>query len=82
VCGAIKGFPTIPREWLGGMLWFATSQCHITIQTRGVLQCGPAIYVKKYLKAKEELQKLKYFTIHHLQKNPLKRNQNRSFKII
>jgi hypothetical protein len=31
--------------------------------TRGVSHCGLAIYIKKYLKAKEELRKLKYFTI-------------------
>jgi hypothetical protein len=35
---------------------------------------------KKYLKAKEELWKLKYFTMqkYNLQKSPLKRNQNPS----
>jgi hypothetical protein len=35
---------------------------------------GLAIYIKKYLKAKEELWKFKYFTMqkHNLQKNPLK----------
>jgi hypothetical protein len=27
----------------------------------GVSHCGLAIYIKKYLKAKEELWKLKYF---------------------
>jgi hypothetical protein len=32
-------------------------------QTRGVSHCGLAIYIKKYLKAKEELWKLKYFTM-------------------
>jgi hypothetical protein len=30
---------------------------------RGVSHCGLAIYIKKYLKAKEELWKLKYFTM-------------------
>jgi hypothetical protein len=42
---------------------------------------GVAIYNKKYLKAKEKLWKLKYFTMQkyiNLQKNPLKRNQNPS----
>jgi hypothetical protein len=41
---------------------------------------GVAIYIKKYLKAKEELWKLKYFTIpkYNLQKNSSKRNQNPS----
>jgi len=31
--------------------------------TRGVSHCGLAIYIEKYLKAKEELWKLKYFTM-------------------
>jgi hypothetical protein len=31
--------------------------------TRGVSLHGLAIYIKKYLKAEEELWKLKYFTI-------------------
>jgi hypothetical protein len=31
--------------------------------TRGVSHCGLAIYIKNYLKAKEELWKLKYFTM-------------------
>jgi hypothetical protein len=35
---------------------------------------GLAIYMKKYLREKEELWKLKYFTMqkYNLQKNPLK----------
>jgi hypothetical protein len=39
-----------------------------------VSHCGLAIYMEKYLKAKEELWKLKYFTMqkYNLQKNPLK----------
>jgi hypothetical protein len=38
--------------------------------TRGVSHCGLAIYIKNYLKAKEELWKLKYFTMqkYNLQK--------------
>jgi len=32
-------------------------------ETRGVSHCGLAMYTKKYLKAKEELWKLKYFTM-------------------
>jgi hypothetical protein len=37
-------------------------------------QCGLAIYIKRYLKAKEELWKLKYFIKpkYNLLKNPLK----------
>jgi hypothetical protein len=52
---------------------------HHTIekQTRGVSHCGGlTIYIgKKYLKTKEELWKLKYFTMqkkYNLQKYPLK----------
>jgi hypothetical protein len=39
-----------------------------------VSHSGLAIYIKKYLKAKEELWKLKYFTMqkYNLQKNPPK----------
>jgi hypothetical protein len=32
-------------------------------KTRGVSHCGLAIYIRKYLKAKEELWKLKYFSM-------------------
>jgi hypothetical protein len=32
-------------------------------ETRGVSHSGLAIYIKKYLKAKEELWKLKYFIV-------------------
>jgi len=42
---------------------------------------GLAIYIENYLKAKEELWKLKYFTMQkyiNLQINPLKKNQNPS----
>jgi hypothetical protein len=35
----------------------------LNIQQGGVSHCGLAIYIKKYLMAKEELWKLKYFTI-------------------
>jgi hypothetical protein len=44
------------------------------MKTRGVSHCGLAIYIKKYLKAKEELWKLKYFTMQKIIiiKNPLK----------
>jgi hypothetical protein len=46
-------------------------------KTRGVSHCGLAIYIKKYLKAKIELMKPKYFTMqrYNLQKNPLKENK-------
>jgi hypothetical protein len=50
-----------------------TSKAQTTMKqnkTRGVSHCGLAIYILKYLKAKEELQKLKYFTMqkYNLQK--------------
>ncbi len=34
-----------------------------TMETRDVSHCGLAIYINKYLKAKEEFLKLKYFTM-------------------
>jgi hypothetical protein len=42
--------------------------------TRGVSHCGLAIYIKKYLKAKEELWKVQYFTMqkYNFQKNLVK----------
>jgi hypothetical protein len=41
-----------------------------TNSTKGVSHCGLAIYSKKYLEVKEELWKLKYFTMqkYNLQK--------------
>jgi hypothetical protein len=36
------------------------------VKTRGVSHCGLAIYIKTYLKAKEELWKAKYFTMQKL----------------
>jgi hypothetical protein len=43
-----------------------------------VSHCGLAIYIKKYLQAKEELWKLKYFTMrkYNLQQNPLKETRS------
>jgi hypothetical protein len=52
----------------------------LLLSTRGVSQSGLAIHILKYLKAKEELWKLKYFTIqkYNLKKNFLYMNQNPS----
>jgi hypothetical protein len=50
-----------------------------------VSHCGLAIYIKKHLKAKEELWKLKYFTMQKYnlhKKNPLKETKNPSRYII
>jgi hypothetical protein len=52
--------------------------------TRGVSHCGHAIYNKKYLKAKEELWKLKYFTMqkYNLQKSCTNQNPSRYYNFI
>jgi hypothetical protein len=49
-------------------------------KTRGVSHYGLTIYIKKYFKAKEELGKLKYFSMqkYNLQNNPLKETKNPS----
>jgi hypothetical protein len=46
-----------------------------------VSHCGLAIYIKRYLKAKEELWKFKYSTLqkYNLQKNPFK--ETKPFRI-
>jgi hypothetical protein len=45
--------------------------------TRGMSDCGLAIHIKKYLKAKGELWKFNYFTMQKCKssKKPSKRNQ-------
>jgi hypothetical protein len=50
------------------------------LSSRGVSHCGLAIYIKKYLKAKEELWKFKYLTMQKyiIFKKSSKRNQNPS----
>ncbi len=80
---------TIPRSWHPNQrLWHETIQRtsqpikgHDTKTTRGVSCCGLAIYIKKNLKAKQELWKFKYFTMqkYNLKQNPL--NKPKSFKI-
>jgi hypothetical protein len=54
-----------------------------SFETRGVSYSRLAIYIKQDLKAKEELWKLKYFTMqkYNLQNNPLKAKP-KSFKIL
>jgi hypothetical protein len=52
-------------------------------KTRGVLHCGLAIYIKKYVKAEEEeLWKLKYFTMqkYNVQIKSSERKKPKSFK--
>jgi len=50
---------------------------HKQNKTRGMSHCGLAIYIKKYLKAKEELWKFKYFTMqkYNLQKNSVQKTK-------
>jgi hypothetical protein len=51
----------------------------LSLKTRGVSHCGLAIYIKKFLKAKEESWKLKYFICKNITfKKSSKRNQNPS----
>jgi hypothetical protein len=49
-------------------------------QTRGVAHCSLAIYIKKYLKAKDKLWRFKYFTLqkYNLPKKCFNRDQNPS----
>jgi hypothetical protein len=50
--------------------------------TRGVSHYGLAIYNKKYLKAKEELYKLKYFTMQKYNVQNILLKKPKSFKIL
>jgi hypothetical protein len=72
---------------LGSALPFTSSYSDCTLvlrlyltQRRGVSHRGLAICIKMYLKEKEELWKLQYFTMqkYHLQKKSSKTNQNPS----
>ncbi len=47
------------------------------VEQGGVSHRGPTIYIKKYLKAKEESWKFKYFT---MQKYNLQKKNPKSFK--
>jgi hypothetical protein len=51
-------------------------------ETRGVLHCGLAIDIKKYLNAKEELWKLKYFTVQKYNLQKILKKKPKSFKIL
>jgi hypothetical protein len=58
--------------------FFSQKSIGETIITKGVSHSGLAIYIKKYLKAKEELWKFEYFTMHkyNLQKKNPSRYHN------
>jgi hypothetical protein len=47
-----------------------------------VSHCGLAIYIKKDFKAKEELWKLKYFTMQKYNIKKILYNKPKSFKIL
>jgi hypothetical protein len=47
-----------------------------------VSHCGLAIYIKKYLKAKEELCKLKYFSMQKYNLQKILGIKPKSFKIL
>jgi hypothetical protein len=49
------------------------------VKQGGVSHFGLAIYIKKYVKAKEELRKLKYFT---MQTYNLQKILSKSFKML
>jgi hypothetical protein len=59
---------TIKREWK-------------LKQTRGVSHCGLANYIKRYLNAKEELRKLKYFTMQKYNVQKILSKKPKSFRI-
>jgi hypothetical protein len=53
------------------------------LHKQGLCQkCGLAIYIKKYLKAKEELWKLKYFTMQKYNFQKILQKKPKSFKIL
>jgi len=47
----------------------------------GVPHCGLAIYIKKYLKAKEELWNVKYFTMQKYDLKKILQKKPKLFKI-
>jgi hypothetical protein len=53
----------IGKNGMSKIIWSIWGQHIFYMETRGVSHCGLAIYIKKYLKAKEELWKFKYFTM-------------------
>jgi hypothetical protein len=50
------------RKWSLKMPYLDNRLLEVT-KTRGVSHCGLAMHIKKYFTAKEELWKLKYFTM-------------------
>jgi hypothetical protein len=50
-------------------------------RTTGESDCGLAIHIKKYLKAKEELWKLKYITMKKYNLQKILQKKSKSFKV-
>jgi hypothetical protein len=74
----LKGFPnTSPSIAPHTLVWEI-----LTWQTRRVSHSGLAIYIKKYCKAKEELWKLKYFTMQKYNPQKILHKKPKSFKIL
>ncbi len=67
-------YTELVQQKLSTNLGYSAHESLIIYWTRSVSHWGLAIYIKKYLKTKEELWKLKYFTMqkYNLTKNSLK----------
>jgi len=58
------------------------SFCKIEARTRGESHCGLAIHIKKYIKAKEDLWKLKYITMKKYNLRKIPQKKPKSFKVL
>jgi hypothetical protein len=74
--------PSMPRQGLQVMLFLVILDefsCLFPREDKRVSHHGLAIYIQKYLKAKQDLWKLKYFTMQNIiYKKYSTRNQNAS----
>jgi hypothetical protein len=80
------GYPMIQilgtRNQMQSLPIRASTSSFCYIKGRGVSHCGLAIYTKKYLKAKEELLKLKYFTMQRYNLQKILSKKPKCFKIL
>jgi hypothetical protein len=63
-------------------LAFQVKRLATKTKTRGVSHYGLAIHIKKYLKVKEELWKLKYFTMQKYNLQKILEKKTKSLKIL
>jgi hypothetical protein len=70
--------PKLKIDWTLGKIEKMCTQ----LETRGVSHYGLAIYIEKYLKPKEELWKLKYFTMQKYNLQKLLQKKPKSFNIL